>query len=93
MPVLCGYRLNLTYERSTGKPEVIRTSEKSAYRQVRSIGNLALAKLLTTPVFYALRDSSLRCYGQVNLREEAIARSPQKSWPRSLMVSKVTGCK
>jgi len=28
MPVLCGYRLNLTYERITGKPEVIRTSEK-----------------------------------------------------------------
>jgi hypothetical protein len=50
MPVLCGYRLNLTYERITGKPEVIRTSEKSAYRQVRSIGNLAFAKLLITPV-------------------------------------------
>jgi len=31
MPVLCAYRLNLTYERIIGKPEVIRTSEKSAY--------------------------------------------------------------
>ncbi|HTF63575.1 MAG TPA: hypothetical protein VK638_12805 [Edaphobacter sp.] len=50
MPVLCGYRLNLTYERITGKLEVIRTSEKSAHRQVRSIGDLALAKLLITPV-------------------------------------------
>jgi hypothetical protein len=50
MPVPCGYRLNLTYERITGKPEVIRTSEKSVYRQVWSTGNLALAKLLITPV-------------------------------------------
>jgi hypothetical protein len=50
MPVLCGYRLTLTYERITGKLEAIRTSEQAVYRQVRSIGNLALAKLLITPV-------------------------------------------
>jgi hypothetical protein len=66
MPVLCGYRLNLTYERITGKPEVIRTSEKhrlsasSVHRESR-IGEIA-----HNARFHALRDSSLRCYGQVD---------------------------